>query len=81
MTINEMIKAMEKTNRELKALGTELKYKQPEKFILFERCIKHNSEWAFYLTQRVITNYKKDQITSWFKQSKIAVKRIERLMA
>lgn len=79
MFINQMIDEMEKTYKKINEIGLELKYKEPAKYELFKMRMKHSSEWAFHLTQRVITNYKKAEITSFYKQSQIALKRIERV--
>ena len=71
---------MEQTSKKIKAIGTELKYKNPAKYELFVMRMKHSSEWAFMLEQRVITNYKKAEITTWYKQSKIAMQRVQRVV-
>jgi membrane-bound lytic murein transglycosylase B len=79
MTINEMVKEMEVRNRRLSEIAREFKFKNKEKYEVLKTQQKHTNEWAFHLTQRVITNYKKAQIEKWWRQSKVALGRAERL--
>ena len=73
MTINEMVKEMEQTFKEIREIGSELKHKEPAKYEIFQRRMKHFGEWAFMLNQRVITNHRKSEIITWHKQSKVAL--------
>jgi hypothetical protein len=81
MTIDQMINEMENTLKEIKEIGFEIKFKQNEKLEIFTRVMKHNQEWAFELTQRVITNKRKADITKFYKQSQVALKHAKRVQA
>ena len=80
MTINEMIKEMENNLREISMIRRELKFKKSDRYEVLKRVMSHTDEWAVYLTQRVITNYRKPQIEGWYKQSKVALKRAKRVL-
>jgi hypothetical protein len=81
MTINEMVNEMEKNYKAIMEIRTELDYRQKEKVEPFKRCMKHFTEWAFMLTQRVITNHKKAEITVWYKQSCVALRHAKRIQS
>lgn len=80
MTINEMIKEMEQNGKEVAVIGRELRMRKSPLYDILVRQQKYTQEFAIALRDRVVSNYRKAQITEWYRESKVAVRRARRIM-